>query len=156
MGWLEHSLFGAKIGYLYLSDCNFWNDLVDFKKITFLWKLIKLHTFPISYFSKVQNRFFIKNHPECYIFSDSPCSCTIIVQLTSDGKDHRSKVKFSKCSDWAEIYIQWSFWHSKHLKKIFCNSFKVINTSVPKLLFTPICSQGGPLRLLHFFFCTFP
>ena len=38
------------------------NDLIDFKKLKFLWKLIKLHTFPTNYLSKIQNRFFIKNH----------------------------------------------------------------------------------------------
>ena len=27
-------------------------------------------------------------------------------------------IYFSKCSDWAEILIQWSLWHSKHPKNI--------------------------------------
>ena len=27
-------------------------------------------------------------------------------------------ISFSKCSDWAEILIQWSLWHSKHPKNI--------------------------------------
>ena len=36
------------------------NDLVDFKKLKFLWKLIRLQKFPINYFSKIQNLLFIK------------------------------------------------------------------------------------------------
>ena len=63
-----HSLFGPKIGCLYLKWLQLLNDLVNFKKLKFLWKLIKLLTFPTSYFSKIQNRFFIKNHPNVIYF----------------------------------------------------------------------------------------
>ena len=39
-----------------------------FWKTKFSWKLITLQKFPITYFFKIQNQFFIKKYSKCYTF----------------------------------------------------------------------------------------
>ena len=44
--------------------------------------------------------------------------CFVWPQRSSRGHRVKKVIYFSKCSDWAEILIQWSLWHSKHPKNI--------------------------------------
>ena len=44
------------------------NDLVDFEKLKFLWKLLISPKFPITYFSKIKKQFLIKKISKCYTF----------------------------------------------------------------------------------------
>ena len=58
-------------GYFYFNDCNFWRtrSILKKKKLTFLWKLIRLHKFSITFFFKIQNCFFfVKNYSKCCTF----------------------------------------------------------------------------------------
>ena len=57
MGWPVRSLLGAKIGYFYFSDFNFWmTSSIIFEKLKFHWKLIRLQKFPITYCFEIQTR----------------------------------------------------------------------------------------------------
>ena len=49
------------------------NDLVDIKKLKFLWKLIKLQTIPANYFPKYETDFTLKIAQNVILFIDTPC-----------------------------------------------------------------------------------